>query len=110
MVSFDDQVPYQGLTANPPVATLLGGLATVLGDHETAERHLDGGAALSGRGAMRFDEAYNDVLRGRMLLSRGAPGDTARGREVLGRARVAAAQRGYLLLERRAHAALSAAT
>jgi class 3 adenylate cyclase len=110
LAPFDDQVPYQGLTANPPVATLLGGLATVLGDHGGAEGYLDHGASFSARGAMRFAEAYNDVLRGRMLLSRRAPGDTAQAREVLERARVAAAQRGYLLLERRAGAALSPGT
>jgi class 3 adenylate cyclase len=101
-----EQVPYQGLTANPPVATLLGGLATVLGRYSDAERYLDRGAELSVRGAMDFAITYSDLLRGRLLLAQ----HDARSVQVLEAVGSAARGCGYALLDRRAAAALGDST
>jgi tetratricopeptide (TPR) repeat protein len=104
---FHGQVPFEGLLAQAPVATDLGGLAAVLGLYDRAEAYFEEAAALNARGGMRFAEAYTNLLWGRMLRTRGAPGDENRARALLEEARASAATRGYALIERRAAAELS---
>jgi tetratricopeptide (TPR) repeat protein len=107
LVPFRDQVPHNGLTPNPPVATFLGGLATVVGRYEEAESFFEQAAELNTRGEMRFAEAETNMLWGRMLRTRNGPGDTDRARSLLEQARESAAARGYALVERRTSAELS---
>jgi hypothetical protein len=104
---YQGQVPYQGLTANPPVVTFIGGLSGVLGQYDEAEAQLERGAALSDRGGMRYARTYADLLWGRLLLDQRRPDWRERARELLGQARSNATASGYALLERRAAAALS---
>lgn len=56
----------------PPVAALLGGLATVIGRFEEAESYFGEAAELNTRGEMQFAEAYTNLLWGRMLRTRRA--------------------------------------
>ena len=105
LAPFDDHVPYQGLTANPPVAAFLGGLAGLVGRHTEAEAYFAAAAALNGRGGMQFAESYSSLLWARTLLARDAPGDRARAVSLLTDVRWRAAAHGYVLLERRAEKA-----
>ena len=104
---FHDQIPFEGLLSQEPIATHLGGLAAVLGLHDRAEAYLEEAAALNSRGDMRFAEAYTNLLWGRMLRTRGGPGDAERARALLEQARSSADTRGYATVERRARAELS---
>ncbi len=103
---FADQVPYQGLTANPPVATFLGGLLSLVGRLEDAANMLERGSRLSGLGAMRYAGAYCELVHGRLLLKT-SPAQAERARETLERARRNATAGGYALIERRAADELS---
>jgi len=107
LVPFRDQVPHNGILPQPPVATYLGGLATVAGRYEEAESYFEQAAELNARGAMRFAEAEANMYWGRMLRARSGPGDTDRARILLEQARESAAARGYAMVERRASAELS---
>jgi tetratricopeptide (TPR) repeat protein len=108
LVPFRDQVPHNGVVPQPPVATYLGGLATVAGRYEEAESYFEQAAELNTRGEMRFAEAEHEhTLWGRMLRARNGPGDADRARELLEQARESAAARGYAMVERRANTELS---
>jgi class 3 adenylate cyclase/tetratricopeptide (TPR) repeat protein len=107
LVPFRGQVPHNGLTPQPPVATYLGGLATMVGRYEEAESYFEQAAELNARGAMRFAEAETNRLWGRMLRTRNGPGDADRARELLEQALESAAARGYAMVERRASTELS---
>ncbi len=107
LAPFRDQVPHNGLNPNPPVATYLGGLATLVDRFEEAESYFEQAAELNTRGEMKFAEAYTNMLWGRMLRMRSGPGDAVRARELLEQARESAAARGYAIVERQANAELS---
>ena len=107
LAPFRDQVPHNGLIPQPPVATFLGGLATVVDRFEEAESYFEEAAELNTRGEMKFAEAYTNMLWGRMLRTRNGPGDADRARELLEQARESAAARGYAMVERQANAELS---
>jgi tetratricopeptide (TPR) repeat protein len=107
LAPFRDQVPHNGLTPQPPVATYLGGLATVVGRYDEAESYFEQAAELNARGEMRFAEAETNLYWGRMLRARNGPDDTDRARTLLEQARESAAARGYAMVERRASAELS---
>jgi tetratricopeptide (TPR) repeat protein len=110
LAPFQSQVPCNSLIPRPPVATYLGGLATVPGRFEEAESYFEQAAELNTRGEMRFAEAETNMLWGRMLGARNGPGDTDRARLLLEQARESAAARGYAMVERRAIAELSKIT
>jgi tetratricopeptide (TPR) repeat protein len=110
LAPFEDQVPYNGIIPQEPVAMLLGGLATVLDRYEVAEPYFEEAAELNARGGMRYAEAQTNLLWGRMLLTRNGLGDIERAREVLEQARSSAGARGYAMVELRATAALSMLT
>lgn len=95
-----------GLTAEGPVCLYLGGLATVLGRHDEADRHLTLAAELSERNAMKFFAALTSLRRGQLLLDRGFDGDSDSSRTQLTAAHVVAAANGYGAVEREAAAAL----
>jgi len=107
---FRDQVPHNALIPHPPVATYLGGLATVADRFEEAESYFIQAADLNTRGRMKFAEAYTNVLWGRMLRLRREPGDATRARELLEHARQSAEACGYTLVERQADNELSKLT
>jgi hypothetical protein len=56
--------------------------------------------------AATFFAARTELLWGRMLAERGAPGDTGKARDLLTRAHATAAAHRYGTVERRAAAAL----
>jgi class 3 adenylate cyclase/tetratricopeptide (TPR) repeat protein len=107
LVPFRDQVPHDGVVPHPPVATYLGGLATVAGRYEEAESYFEQAAELNTRGEMGFAGAQTNMYWGRMLCARNGPGDADRARELLEQARESAAARGYAMVERRASVELS---
>jgi DNA-binding SARP family transcriptional activator/tetratricopeptide (TPR) repeat protein len=107
LAPYHDQVAGTGFTYLGPVATCLGGLATVLGRYDEAERFFAEATELNARGQMCYAEGDTELLWGRMLLARTGPGDAERAHELLEHARADACARGYALLEERASAALA---
>ena len=107
LAPFRDQVPHNGINPNPPVATYLGGLTTLVDRFEEAESYFGEAAELNTRGEMKYAEAYTNMLWGRMLRMRSGPGDAVRARDLLVEARESAATRGYAIVERQANAELS---
>ena len=87
-------------------ATHLGGLATVLGRYDEADAYFAQSAAMSDRMGAKFFAALTDLMWGRMLAERRAPGDTEKARDLLTKAHTAAVAHGYGGVERRAAAAL----
>jgi len=104
---YSDQVAYQGVIGQEPVALCLGGLASVLGSSEDADGYFAKSTELSRRGRMHYAEAHTLLLWGVMLAARGHPGDSASAREKLEQARAAAATKGYAKIEQRSTAALA---
>ncbi|HXQ58587.1 MAG TPA: AAA family ATPase [Acidimicrobiales bacterium] len=93
-------------TAEGPVSYWLGGLATVLGRYDEADGYFSRATATSRRVGAKFFAARSQLLWGRMLLERRAPGDADRAHDLLSMARTAAAEHGYANVERRATEAL----
>jgi DNA-binding SARP family transcriptional activator/tetratricopeptide (TPR) repeat protein len=107
LAPFRHQVPHTTLIPSSPVATFLGGLASVLGRFEEGEAYFEEAAELSRRGQMKFAEAHTNILWGRLLRTRNEPGDIERARSLLEHARDSAATGGYAMVERVATAELS---
>ena len=112
---FDRLVPWAdqlsttgGATAEGPVSHYLGGLAAVLGHFDEADNYFAQAAAMNDRMGAKFFAARTDLLWGKMLVERQAPGDTGKARKLLTRAHTAAAAHGYGTVERRAAVALRA--
>jgi hypothetical protein len=101
-----DQFSTTGITAEGPVSTYLGGLATVLGRYDEADAYFVQAAAFNERASARFFAASTNLLWGKLLAERLGPGDTERAHDLLTRARTAAAAHGYANVERRAAEAL----
>jgi tetratricopeptide (TPR) repeat protein len=91
-----------GPTAEGPVSYFLGGLATVLGRYDEADAYFANSAASSARAHAKFFAAQTDLLWGKMLAERGAPGDLEKARDLLTKAQTVAADNGYGNVERRA--------
>jgi class 3 adenylate cyclase len=106
LAPYHDQVPCQGVLTREPVAMYLGGLTTVLGRHDEAERYFHEARDLTVRGGMRFAAAETDLWWARMRLSRRRNGDAERASDMLNRLRTAAAAHGYAHLEQQASDAL----
>ena len=101
------QLPATGASALGPVSHYLGGLATVLGHFSEADAYFARAAAMSQRMGAKFFAARTDLLWGRMLMRRGAPGDAALARTRLTSARDVALANSYGVVERRAVASLA---
>jgi hypothetical protein len=101
------QLPATGASALGPVSHYLGGLATVLGHFSEADAYFARAAAMSQRMGAKFFAARTDLLWGRMLMQRGAPGDAALARARLTSARDVALANSYGVVERRAVASLA---
>jgi len=111
---FDRLAPYArmfstagGASAQGPVSSYLGGLATVLGRYDEADACFAQSAAMSARIGTKYYAALTDLRWGKMLAERKAPGDTEKARELLTRACTVAAANTYGTIERRATEALS---
>jgi class 3 adenylate cyclase len=100
------QLPATGGSALGPVSHYLGGLATVLGRHDEADGYFTQSAAMCDRMGAKFFAARTDLLWGRLLAARKAPGDTERSLELLVRAHAVAKANGYGTVEKRSAAAL----
>lgn len=107
LAPFHEQVPFIGTLGSFPVALSLGGLASVLGRYEDAESHFTQATELVNRNRMKFFAARTQLEWGRMLITRGRPGDLGRARTLLEQARSLAADHGYVVVEARATADLS---
>jgi DNA-binding SARP family transcriptional activator len=110
LAPYHAMVPFQGLLVMEPVATYLGGLASVLGRNDDAESFFAEASDLCTRGEMKFAEAVTGLLWGRMLLVRQEPGDVERGRQLLDQAGAAAKANGYAMIESRVTAELDGTT
>jgi class 3 adenylate cyclase len=102
LAPYHDQVPCEGVVTREPIAVFLGGLATVVGRYDDAERYFHEADELSARGGMSFAQAETHLWWGHMLLLRGGEGDADRARDLLERARAVARTHGYPLIENRA--------
>ena len=102
-----DEWSTSGPTAEGPVSYSLGGLATVLGRYDDADAYFAHSAASSARANAKFFAARTDLLWGKMLVERRAPGDVQKAQHLLTKARVVAAANRYGNVERRAEAALN---
>jgi hypothetical protein len=100
-------LPATGASALAPVSLYLGGLASVLGRDDEADTYFAQSAAMSERIGAKFFAARTDLLLGRMLATRGAPGDLNRAKEALVRARDAASTQGYANVQKLAEDALA---
>jgi len=100
------QLPATGGSVLGPVTHYLGGLATVLGRYEEANNYFTQAAAFSNRVGAKFFAARTNLLWGKMLAERRAPGDTETARELLTKAHTIAVANGYGNVVRRAAAAL----
>jgi class 3 adenylate cyclase len=101
-----DQWSSNDATMGGPASTFLGGLATVLGHYDEANAFFAQAGASCDRVGAKFFAARTDLLWGRMLAERNAPGDPEKARDLLTKAQTAAAVHGYGNVERRAAAAL----
>ena len=88
------------------VSHFLGGLATVLGRYDEADAFFSQSAAFNERIGATFFAAQTDLLWGRMLAKRDAPGDAKHARDLLLKAQHSAAANGYGYVERRVAEAL----
>ena len=103
---YHDQVPCEGVTSWEPVSMYLGGLSSVLGHHDEAERYFREADELNTRGGMQFAEAKTNLWWARALLSHLGEGDAERAKELLEQARSKGRELGYPLVEQRAHEAI----
>ena len=106
LAPFANQWLYTDVATSGPVSRSLGGLATVLGRYNEADAYFARSAESSDRAGAKFFAAQTDLLWGRMLAERQAPGDTKKARELLTNAHTIAAAYGYGNVERRAASAL----
>jgi class 3 adenylate cyclase len=102
LAPYHDQVPCEGVATREPVAMFLGGLATVLGSYDDAERYFHEADQLNVRGRMSFAQAETNLWWARMLLLRRGEGDAERATYRLERARFEAGTRGYPTIEAQA--------
>ena len=101
-----DQFSTAGLTAEGPVGSVVGDLATVLGRYDEADACFVQAAAFCDRVGAKFFAARTKLSWGRMLAERRAPGDKEKARDLLTDAHAVAATHGYASIERRTAEAL----
>jgi DNA-binding SARP family transcriptional activator/tetratricopeptide (TPR) repeat protein len=97
-----------GITAEGPVSHFLGGLSTVLGSYDDAERYFVQSAEFNSRVRAKFFAALTSLSWGKMLQARGLRGDVDRAQELLADALASASGNGYRRVERQAAEALRA--
>ena len=102
-----EQWTDNGATAMCPVAHYLGGFAAVMGRYDEAEEWFAHAVRMCDSMGARFFRAQTELLWGRLLVERDAPGDAEQARELLERACDVAIERGYGALRQRAEGTLS---
>jgi hypothetical protein len=104
------QLAYLGTISEGPLSHYVGALAEVLGLHDEADARLAQSLEVGRRIGAHFFVARTELEWGRALLSRAGAdaGDRARASAMLQSASAAAAAHGYLVVARRAGAALAA--
>jgi hypothetical protein len=88
-------VACTGTQIEGPISHYLGGLATVLGRNDEADTYFALAAAFSERTGAKFDAARTNLLWGRMLSERNAPGDVEKAQRLLVKAHTVTAANGY---------------
>jgi len=89
-----------------PVSQYLGGLAGVLGRYDEADSYFAQASRFNARAGAECFAAQTDLLWGKTLAERQAPGDAQKARDLLTKAHTVAAANGYGSIERRAADAL----
>jgi hypothetical protein len=107
LLPWSEQWTDNGATAACPVAHYLGGCASVLGRHDEADEWFAQSARMCDAMGAKFFGAQTELLWGRMLVERAAPGDADRARELLAHAHDVARSLGYGAVEQRAESALA---
>ncbi|MGP8058475.1 MAG: ATP-binding protein [Acidimicrobiales bacterium] len=105
LATYKNQTPFSGVVPHTPVACYLGGLASLFGRFEEAETYFEIATNLNTAGNMRFAEAKTALLWGRMLATRGAPGDLDRARELLEKSESLSSSYRYRRIQRLVEAA-----
>jgi class 3 adenylate cyclase len=100
LASYDHLVSFNGVALQGPVADALGRLATVLGDHDRAERYFDIADTLSRRLDDPFFIARARLHRAEMQIQRDRPGDCDEARSNCDAVRDLARRHGFAGLER----------
>jgi len=101
-----DQWCVTPVTALGPVSQYLGGLAGVLGRYDEADSYFAQASRFNARAGAECFAAQTDLLWGKTLAERQAPGDAQKARDLLTKAHTVAAANGYGSIERRAADAL----
>ena len=109
LAPYAEQWHYSDVAAAGPVSRTLGGLATLLGRFDEADRYLAMSATSSKVARSPFFTAWSDLYRGRMLVARNAPGDAVEARSLLATVQATGAACRYGNVERRATIALARA-
>ncbi len=107
LAPFHGQIPFEGLIINKPVAVYLGGLHTVLGNYEEAERYFIEANDLNDRGEMKFSKAWTELAKAKLFLARGRSGDRDLARSLLNEANIIANDNGYASIARTAELVVS---
>jgi hypothetical protein len=110
LAPYAEQWHYSDVSAAGPVSRTLGGLATLLGRFDDADRYLGMAASSSELTQSPFFTAWTDLYRGRMLVARDAPGDSVEALSLLRVAQATGAACGYGNVEKRAATALARVT
>ena len=84
LAPYAEQWHYSDVSAAGPVSRTLGGLATLLGRFDEADRYLEMAARSSKVAGSTFFTAWTDLYWGRMLVARDAPGDAIEARIIPG--------------------------
>ena len=103
LAPYDRFLTYVGTACEGPIAHYLGGLATVLGRFDDADRHLATATELAQRAGSPFYAARTLIERGRLAARRGARSDAG---DLLTEGRDLARQWGFVGEEQRAAGAL----
>ena len=106
LAPFSQQWHYSDISTAGPISRTLGGLATVLGRYEEADRYFAHSAASSEQAGAKFFSARTNLYWGKMLVERNGPGDAAMARGLLGKAHAAAVAHGYGRIEEQTMLAL----
>jgi len=106
LASWTDLWSYDDITTEGPVSHYVGGLTAILGDFDRANQYFAKAASMNERMGAKFFAARTNLLWGRMLAERNAPGDMDSARELITKARAAAIAHGFGTVERRAADAL----
>jgi hypothetical protein len=107
LLPWSGQWTDNGATAACPIAHYLGGCAAVLQRYDDADDWFAQAARMCDSASAKFFRAQTDLLRGRMLATRGAHDDLAVAHELLEQARSSATAHGYSAVLQRAQEALS---